>query len=48
LEDSDAEVEIKTVREAIREHIKLLAKDSLGVYELKKHKLWFDEGCTES
>jgi hypothetical protein len=31
----------------IRENIKISAKESLGYYELKKHKPWFDEGCSE-
>jgi hypothetical protein len=47
LEDLDAEVEIKTMWETIRENIKFSAKESLGYYELKQHKPWFDEGCSE-
>jgi hypothetical protein len=31
----------------LRESIKISAKESLGVYELKMHKPWFDEGCSE-
>jgi hypothetical protein len=27
-------------------NIKISAKESLGYYELKKHKPWFDEGCS--
>jgi hypothetical protein len=38
LEDLDAEVEINTVWETVRESIKTSAKESLGYYELKKHK----------
>jgi hypothetical protein len=30
---------------AIRKNVKISAKESLGYYELKKHKSWFDEGC---
>jgi hypothetical protein len=30
----------------IRENIKKSANESLG-YELKKHKPWFEEGCSE-
>jgi uncharacterized protein YaaR (DUF327 family) len=45
LEDLDTEVEINTIWETIRENIKISAKESLGYYELKKHKPWFDEGC---
>jgi hypothetical protein len=47
LEDVDAEVEINTIWETIRENIKILATESLGYYELKKHKPWFDEGCSK-
>jgi hypothetical protein len=45
--NSDAEVDINTRRacETIRENIKISAKESVGYYELKKHKPWFDEGC---
>jgi hypothetical protein len=41
------EVEINTIWETIRENIKISAKESLGYYELKKHKPSFDEGCSE-
>jgi hypothetical protein len=47
LEDLDAEVEIITIWETIRENIKISAKESLGYYELKQHKPWFDEGYSE-
>jgi hypothetical protein len=30
--------------ETIREYIKISATESLGYYELKKNKPWFDEG----
>jgi hypothetical protein len=33
--------------ETVRENIKIFAKGSLGYYELKKHKQWFDEGCSK-
>jgi hypothetical protein len=46
LKDLDAEVEINTIWEMIRENIKVLAKESLGYFELKKHKPWFDERCS--
>jgi hypothetical protein len=45
LEVLDAEVEINSPLETIRENIKISAKESLGYFELKKHK-WFDEGCS--
>jgi hypothetical protein len=31
--------------ENIKENIKISAIESLGLYELKHHKLWFDEEC---
>jgi hypothetical protein len=39
----DAEVDINRAWETIRENIKILAKESLVYYELKKHKPWLDE-----
>jgi hypothetical protein len=47
LEELDAEVEINSALETIRENIKISAKESLGHFELKKHKPWFDEGCSK-
>jgi hypothetical protein len=47
LEDFDAEVEIHSAWEMIREIIKISAKESLGYFELKKHKPWFDEACSK-
>jgi hypothetical protein len=47
LEDLDAEVETYTTWETIRENIKISVKESLGYYELKQHKPWFNEGCSE-
>jgi hypothetical protein len=44
LEDLDAEVEINSVWEKIRQNITISAKESLGYFELKTHKPWFDEG----
>jgi hypothetical protein len=47
LEDLDTEVEINSAWETIRKKIKISAKESLGYFELKKHKPWFDEGCSK-
>jgi hypothetical protein len=47
LENSDTEVDINRAWETIRENIKISAKESLGYYKLKKHKPWFDEGCSK-
>jgi hypothetical protein len=41
------DVNINGAWETIRENIKISAKESLGCYELKKHKPSFDEGCSE-
>jgi hypothetical protein len=43
-EDLDAEVEINSALEIIRESIKIAAEESLGCFELKKRKMWFNEG----
>jgi hypothetical protein len=40
LEDLDAEVEINSSWETIRQNIKISAKESLGYFDLKKHKPW--------
>jgi hypothetical protein len=37
-------LDINDAWETIRENIKISAKESLGYYELKKHKPWLDEG----
>jgi hypothetical protein len=42
LEHLDAEVEINSACEIIRENINISAKMSLGYFELKKHKMWFE------
>jgi hypothetical protein len=47
LEKFDTEVDVNKAWETIRENIKISAKESLGYYELKMHKPWFDEGCSK-
>jgi hypothetical protein len=47
LEDLDTHVEINSAWETIRENITISAKESLGYFELKKHKPWFGEGCSK-
>jgi hypothetical protein len=47
LEDLDAEIEINTIWETIRENIKVSTKESLGYHGPKQHKPYFDEGCSE-
>jgi hypothetical protein len=46
LEDLDAEVEINSAWKTSRENIKISAKGSLGYFEFKKQKPWFDEVCS--
>jgi hypothetical protein len=43
VEDMDAEADINSASEMIREHIKISAKESLGYFDLRKHMPWFDE-----
>jgi hypothetical protein len=40
-------VDINRAWETMKENIKISAKESLGYCELKTHKPWFDEGCSE-
>jgi hypothetical protein len=40
-------VDINKAWETIKENIKISVKESFGYYELKKHKPWFDEGCSK-
>jgi 50S ribosomal subunit-associated GTPase HflX len=47
LENLDDEVHINRVWETIRENIKISTNESLGYYELKKHKARFDKGCSD-
>jgi uncharacterized Zn finger protein len=47
LENLNTEMEIKCAWEMIRENIKMFAKESPGCNELKKHKLWLDEGWSK-
>jgi hypothetical protein len=42
LENLNVEVDFNIIWEAIRENIKISATESLGYYELKKHKPWSD------
>jgi hypothetical protein len=46
-EDLNTEVEINSAWETIKEKIKITAKENLGYFELKKHKPWFDKGCSK-
>jgi hypothetical protein len=46
LEILDTGVDMNRAWETIRGNIKTSTNESLGYYELKKHKPWFDEGCS--
>jgi hypothetical protein len=45
LEDLDTEVEINSAWEMIGASIKISVKESLGYFDLKKHKPWLNEEC---
>jgi hypothetical protein len=47
LENLDTEIDINRAWETIRDNIKISAKESLGYYEINKHKPWLDEGCSK-
>jgi hypothetical protein len=47
LEDFDAQVEINSAWETIRENVNMSFKESPGYFELKKPKPWFNEGWTK-
>jgi hypothetical protein len=47
LENLDTEVYVNKAWETIIENIKISAKESLGYYELKKNKPWFNKGCSK-
>jgi hypothetical protein len=47
LENLDDDVHINRAWKTISKNITISAKGSLGYYELKKHKPWFDEGCSK-
>jgi hypothetical protein len=38
LENLDTEVEINSIWETVRENINISAKESLGIYEVRKHE----------
>jgi hypothetical protein len=40
------EGDVNKAWETIRGNVKISAKESLGYYQPKKNKSWFDEGCS--
>jgi hypothetical protein len=47
LENLNISEDINRAWENIKEDIKISAKESLGLYERKQHKPWFDEECSK-
>ena len=45
MENLSESKDINRTLENIKENIKISAKESLGLYKLKQHKLWFDDEC---
>jgi hypothetical protein len=44
MENVDMKVDVSRAWETVRENLNICA---LGHYELKKHKQWFNEGCSK-
>jgi hypothetical protein len=40
-------VDVNKAWKTITENIKISLKENLSYYDLKKHKIWFDEGCSK-
>jgi hypothetical protein len=47
LQNSSDTQDINRAWENIKKNIKISAKDSLGLYKYKQHKLWFYEECAQ-
>jgi len=47
LENLDVDEDVNTAWENIKENIKTSAKESVGLYEWKQHKPWFDTECLD-
>jgi glycine betaine/choline ABC-type transport system substrate-binding protein len=45
LENLDDDGDINRAWDTIRDNIKILAKESIGLCESKSYKPWFDEDC---
>ena len=46
LENLNDSEDINRVWENIKENVRTLTKENLGLYELKQHNPWFDEECS--
>jgi hypothetical protein len=47
LENLNVSEDINRAWENIKENIKISPKESLGLHELKQHRTWFDEECSQ-
>jgi hypothetical protein len=47
LENLNYNVDISRAWRSIRKNIKTSAKETLGHYKMKQHKLWFDHECSK-
>ena len=47
MEALNVDEDVNRAWESIKENVKTSAKDSLGLHELKRHKLWFDKECLD-
>jgi hypothetical protein len=47
LENLNDSEDVNRAWENIKEEIKISAKETLGLYEQKQHKPWFDEECSQ-
>ena len=47
LENLNVDEDVKRVWENIKENLKTTTKKSLGLYEWKQHKPWFDKECVD-
>lgn len=48
LENLPESEDINRAWEKIKENVKMSAKESLGLYDRKQHKPWYDEECSQS
>jgi len=47
LENLNVDEDVNRVWENIKENLKTVAKESLGLHEWKQHKPWFDKECVD-
>jgi hypothetical protein len=47
LENLDAEMEINSASETVREDMKNFSQRESRLLQIEEHKQWFDKGCSE-